>query len=61
VVSTHNKVRYYTLMMADSIEERRWKLLMKKKSYHDKVFKGEVADQSDSARMTREDLLYILG
>lgn len=61
VTSAHAKTRYYTLMMADSIEERKLKIIAKKQRYHEGVFKGAVADQSDSARMTKDDLLYILG
>jgi SNF2 family DNA or RNA helicase len=61
VTSTHKKVRFYTLMMADSVEERKWKVLQKKRHYHDAVFKGDISDQSESARMTKDDLLYILG
>jgi SNF2 family DNA or RNA helicase len=60
VSSLHNGVIYYTLMMADSIEERKDKVIARKKAFHDGVFKGAIADQSASARMTREDLLFIL-
>lgn len=61
VTSEFDHVRFYTLMMVDSVEERKMKIISKKQSYHDGVFKGDVSDQSESARMTREDLLYILG
>jgi len=61
VVSPHQHVRFYTLMMVDSVEERKMKVISKKHQYHDGVFKGDVSHQSESARMTREDLLYILG
>ena len=61
VVSEHKTVRFYSLMMANSVEERKMKIISKKHQYHQSVFNGEVADQSESARMTRDDLLYILG
>lgn len=61
ITSQFAKTRYYTLMMADSVEERKLHMILKKQKYHKQVFKGQIADQSESARMTREDLLYILG
>lgn len=60
VTSTFEKVRYYTLMMANSVEDRKAKIIGRKQGYHQGVFKGAIADQSASARMSREDLLYIL-
>lgn len=61
VTSEHRSVRYYTLMMVDSVEERMLKILMQKQHYHDAVFKGEISKNAESSRMTKEDLLYILG
>jgi SNF2 family DNA or RNA helicase len=61
VTSKWNHVRFYTLLMADSIEERKMKVLMKKAGYHDAVFKGHISEQAEASRLTREDLLYILG
>ena len=61
VTSLHPKTRYYTLMMADSVEERKLKIIMDKQKYHEAVFKGAIADQSESARLTKQDLLYMLG
>lgn len=61
VTSEHKTVRFYTLMMENSVEERKLKVLAKKEAYHQGVFKGATADQSESARMTKDDLLYILG
>lgn len=60
VTSEFETVRYYTLMMADSVEERKRKIVEKKYQYHQGVFKGAISDRSASARMTREDLLWIL-
>jgi SNF2 family DNA or RNA helicase len=61
VTSDFDKVRYYTLLMANSIEERKLKIIQKKHEFHQAVFKGAVAEQATSARMSREDLLFILG
>lgn len=61
VTSDHSKVRYYTLMMADSVEDRKMDIIMRKQGFHEGVFKGAVADQATSTRMSRDDLLYILG
>jgi SNF2 family DNA or RNA helicase len=60
ITSTFSQVRYYTLMMADSIEDRKMKVVQRKQGYHEGVFKGAIAGQSASARMTKDDLLYIL-
>lgn len=61
VTTQHAAVRYYTLMMADSVEERKLKIIMKKKGYQEDIFGGGITDNSESSRMTREDLLYVLG
>jgi SNF2 family DNA or RNA helicase len=61
ISSQFESVIYYSLMMANSIEDRKAEVIEKKYGYHQAVFKGAIADQSASARMTREDLLYILG
>jgi SNF2 family DNA or RNA helicase len=60
IVSDFSKVRYYTLMMADSIEERKLDIIARKKGYHTQIFGGVVAEQAASAKLSREDLLYIL-
>lgn len=60
VSSEFDKVRFYTLMMVDSVEERREAVIGRKEGFHQGVFKGVIADQSASARMTKDDLRYIL-
>jgi SNF2 family DNA or RNA helicase len=52
-------VWYYTLLMADSIEERALEIIMRKRGYHDSLFKP-IAGISASARLTKEDFRYIL-
>lgn len=59
ITSEHKTIRVYTLMMANSVEDRKLKIINKKKSYYDQVFQG-VADQGESMRMSREDLIYVL-
>lgn len=60
VTSLHETVRYYTLMMANSVEDRKAKIIARKMGYHKGVFGGAITDEALSARMTREDLYYIL-
>lgn len=60
VVSQHDTVRYYKLMMADSIEDRKLKIIQQKKKFHEQIFDGQLSDQSLSARMSAEDFRYIL-
>jgi len=60
VTSNFETVRFYTLLMADSVEDRKLKVVLDKMGYHDAIFKGAIADQAISQRMTKEDLMYIL-
>lgn len=60
VTSLHKKVRIYDLLMANSVEERKLKVITKKKGYHEGVFNGAISEQSESARMSHDDLLWIL-
>lgn len=60
VTSEFSKVTFYTLLMANSVEDRKLALVNRKLGYHEGAFKGAIADQSASARMTKDDLLYIL-
>ncbi len=58
--STHDLNYVYTLLMAGSIEERKDEVIERKRGYHQGVFKGSLAEQSVSARLTAEDLQFIL-
>jgi len=60
VTSGFQTVTFYTLLMANSVEDRKLALVNRKLGYHEGTFKGAIADQSASARMTKDDLLYIL-
>lgn len=60
VTSTFDTVRVYTLVMADSVEDRKLGIIQRKQSYHEAVFKGVISEQSQSARMSKDDLLYML-
>ncbi len=60
VTSQFGKVRYYLLMMANSVEERKLKIIRQKHLFHEAVFKGAAADQATSARMSIDELLFIL-
>jgi SNF2 family DNA or RNA helicase len=60
VTSNFKTVRFYTLLMADSVEDRKLQVVLDKMGFHDAIFKGAIADQAISQRMTKEDLMYIL-
>jgi hypothetical protein len=60
VTSDFETVRFYTLLMADSVEDRKLKVVLDKMGFHDAIFKGAIADQAISQRMTKKDLMYIL-
>ena len=60
VTSNFETVRFYTLLMANSVEDRKLKIVIDKMGFHDAVFKGAIADQAISQRMTKEDLEFIL-
>lgn len=61
-VNSPHKFQYaYGLIMADSIEDRKEQIIARKQGYHQTVYEGKVNEAALSARMTRADLLYILG
>ncbi len=60
ITSAFSHVRFYSLLMADSIEQRKREVLERKRGYHDAVFKGAIQDQAEAARLSKDDLLYIL-
>jgi SNF2 family DNA or RNA helicase len=60
VNSMHEFVTFYTLLMANSVEDRIAEIIEKKYGYHLAIFKGEMAEEAISARMTADDLYYIL-
>jgi hypothetical protein len=57
--STFNTLYWYDLIMAHSVEDRKQKLILKKKAYHDGLT-GRAAGEAASARMTKGDLLAVL-
>lgn len=58
--SWHECVRAYTLLMAHSVEDRKAEVISKKLGFHRGIYKGEIAEDAISARMTLGDLWYIL-
>lgn len=60
-ISTRDLNYVYTLVYEASVEDRKQEVIEKKKGYHEGVFKGSAKHSSVSARMTKEDLYYILG
>jgi SNF2 family DNA or RNA helicase len=51
---------WYDLIMADSIEERKQQIIATKHGYHTALFDGGAADETLSAKLSREDLIHIL-
>lgn len=60
VNSLHKMVYYYVLVMENSVEDRKRELISNKHGYHKSIFKGGIAEEAISSRMTKGDLLYIL-
>jgi hypothetical protein len=60
VNSEHESVTYYTLMMPGSVEDRKAEIIARKQGYHTGVFHGKINEDAISARMTHEELMYIL-
>lgn len=61
ITSKFKTVRVYTLLMENSVEDRIKQIVDQKFQYHQGVFKGAIAEQAASARMTASDLYFILG
>lgn len=51
---------WYSLAMANSVEERKAEIIAQKKGYHEALFDGKAAEDTMASKLTREDLLYIL-
>ena len=60
ITSKHKHVRYYTLMVANTIEERKRMKILQKEEFHEQVLKGSVSEISGGARLSKKDLEYIL-
>lgn len=58
--SSHDTVYYYSLVMEGSVEERTLQIIEKKRGYHNELFDPASGDFSASARLTKEDLMYVL-
>jgi len=62
ITSEADHVFYYNLTMANTIEERKLKILDRKKGYHSAIFDGDIGDQGEIlANITQHDLLWLLG
>lgn len=58
--SKHDQVVFISLMMANSVEDRIAEIIEKKRGYHDGIFKGSLNEEALSARMSAEELNYIV-
>jgi SNF2 family DNA or RNA helicase len=61
ITSEAEHIFYYNLIVANSMEERKVKILTKKRGWQDAIFGGEISDQTDEmGRLGQHDLWYIL-
>jgi SNF2 family DNA or RNA helicase len=60
ITSEHKHVRFYSLMVANTIEERKRMKILQKEEFHEQVLKGSVSEISGGARMSKKDLEFIL-
>jgi SNF2 family DNA or RNA helicase len=51
---------WYSLTMCNSVEDRKAEIIAQKQSYHSILFDGKAAEDSASAKLSREDLVWIL-
>lgn len=58
--SWHEYVTHYGLQMPNSVEDRLEEILERKKGYHEGVFGGVINESAQSARMTAEDMWFVL-
>lgn len=58
--STHETVWFIDLLYPDSVEDRKLEIIARKRGFHDSIFRGQIAEEAISARMTGDDLWYIL-
>lgn len=60
VDSTFDLIYKYSLIMPNSVDERRKAICERKRGYHEAIFDGRAIDEAFSATMSREDLIYLL-
>jgi SNF2 family DNA or RNA helicase len=58
--AVHDFQTFYSLMMANSIEDRKLQIIEKKQGYHEGVYEGKLNEAAAAARMSKDDFLYIL-
>jgi hypothetical protein len=56
----HDQQRFYSLLMANSVEHRKLEIIEKKQGFHDEVYEGKLNEEALSSRMTSGDLMYVL-
>lgn len=61
ITSEAEHIFYYNLIVANTMEERKVKILTKKRGWQDAIFGGEISEQTDEmGRLGQGDLWYIL-
>lgn len=51
---------WYTLLMHNSVDERKAEIIEQKRGYHEALFDGKAVEDSIASKLSREDLVYIL-
>lgn len=61
ITSDAEHVFYYNLIVANTMEERKVKVLTRKRQWQEAIFNGEISQQAeDIGRITQNDMWYIL-
>ena len=53
-------VWWYDLIMANSVEQRKQEIIATKRGYHEALFEGKAAEDTTAAKLSHEDLIWIL-
>src|ERR1019366_4820858 len=51
---------WFDLVMCNSIEDRKAELIFQKRGYHEALFDGKVADDTQASKLSRDHLIFIL-
>jgi len=60
VDSELNTTWWYSLLMSNSVEERKQEIIETKRGYHETLFDGKAAEDTMASKLTREDLVWML-
>lgn len=60
VNTTFDTIYTYSLIMPNSVDERKLAVCNKKRGYHEAIFDGKTTEEAISASLTREELVYLI-